>query len=182
MMELSLSSISKTLAYSSNPSFITSGLHRRFPKVLFSQCLRYRLPSQNIYSHSFRGLSAVRSPILIRCFSSSAASFEAGGGGGGPSGEFGGGGGGGGDGSDANPKAVAAEEVAGSSADVIVLDVGVSVLSCFVLFCFRFLSRCSVFIWNVYLNLENGGQGMTCGGCAASVKRILESQVSVLLS
>ena len=76
-------------------------------------------------------------PIPVRCFYNSSASFEAGGGGGGPTGEFGGGGGGGGDGGDANPKAVAAEEFAGSSGDVIILDVGVSVLSCFASVFFR---------------------------------------------
>ena len=90
-------------------------------------------------------MSAARSPIPVRCFYNSSASFEAGGGGGGPTGEFGGGGGGG-DGGDANPKAVAAEEFAGSSGDVIILDVGVSVLSCFASVFFR---KWHVFLWNV---------------------------------
>ncbi|RVW74561.1 Copper-transporting ATPase PAA1, chloroplastic [Vitis vinifera] len=141
-MESTLCTMSKTLASTSNPFFFTSSLHRRFPKALFSQCLRSRITSPNLSSPSLRALSAFRSPL--RCFSSSAASFAAGGGGGGPNGEFGGDGGGG-DGGDTNPKAAAAEEVTGFSPDVIILDVG----------------------------------GMTCGGCAASVKRILESQPQV---
>ncbi|KAL6329145.1 hypothetical protein AAG906_011598 [Vitis piasezkii] len=141
-MESTLCTMSKTLASTSNPFFYTSSLHRRFPKAIFSQCLRSRLTSPNLSSPSLRALSAFRSPL--RCFSSSAASFAAGGGGGGPNGEFGGDGGGG-DGGDTNPKVAAAEEVTGFSPDVIILDVG----------------------------------GMTCGGCAASVKRILESQPQV---
>ena len=137
-MESTLCTMSKTLASTSNTFFFTSSLHRRFPKALFSQCLRSRLTSPNLSSPSLRALSAFRSPL--RCFSSSAASFAAGGGGGGPNGEFGGDGGGG-DGGDTNPKAAAAEEVTGFSPDVIILDVGVSI---FVLFCFRFLSKCCV--------------------------------------
>ncbi|KAJ9686986.1 hypothetical protein PVL29_015726 [Vitis rotundifolia] len=140
-MESTICTMSKTLASTSNPFFFTSSLHRRFPKALFSQCLRSRLTSPNLSSPSLRALSAFRSPL--RCFSSSAASFAAAGGRGGPNGEFGGGGGG--DGGDTNPKVAAAEEVTGFSPDVIILDVG----------------------------------GMTCGGCAASVKRILESQPQV---
>ncbi|CAL0308176.1 unnamed protein product [Lupinus luteus] len=130
--------------------------------------LKYVVASYNNSSHcistsfasapSSRSLCAFssllrRTPFLLRCVSSSDASFasSAGGGnsGGGVSGGSGGGGGGsGGDYGDGSGKLVvdaAVQDLSEVSADVIILDVS----------------------------------GMVCGGCAANVKRILESQPQV---
>ncbi|XP_073267610.1 copper-transporting ATPase PAA1, chloroplastic isoform X3 [Populus alba] len=109
-------------------------------------------------SHSLKGLRAGVPLVRLRleCVSSSAASFgtTSGGGGGefggGGGGEFGGGGGGGGsNGGDAESNSVA-EAVGAEEAPELSPDV---------------------------IILDVGG--MTCGGCAASVKRILESQSQV---
>lgn len=176
-----------------NRHFITHNA-RSFLRHSSSQRGTLRLSS--ICSHNNDALASspflcTVAPLLRRrleCVSSSAASFEtssSGGGGGG--GEFGSGGGGGGsDGGDAESNSVAgavgAEEVSALSPDVIILDVGV-----------RSLKQTLVFVFilnNHYYFTILGGekkrkaktpllcwQGMTCGGCAASVKRILESQV-----
>ncbi|CAK7356983.1 unnamed protein product [Dovyalis caffra] len=153
---LPLFTISKAL----NRHFITNNT-RSFLRLSSTQLVARRLSS--IYSHnndaltssaSLKGLCTVV-PLLrqrSQCVSSSAASFgtSSGGGGGGGGGEFGSGGGGGGsDGGDAESKSVAG--VVGAE--------GVSVLSSDVII------------------LDVGG--MTCGGCAASVKRILENQPQV---
>lgn len=100
------------------------------------------------------------------------AAFGSGGGGDGGAGGTGGGGGEGGfGGGEAKTKSLAgeSEEVSVAAEDVIMLEVGVGGMVVFGLVLFL-----GDFGFEVLLIL----QGMSCGGCSASVKRILESQVS----
>ncbi|KAF3435020.1 hypothetical protein FNV43_RR22107 [Rhamnella rubrinervis] len=161
------------LSVSSAPSTlfaVSKSLNRRFFNSTVTQCLQARLLSQRracIYGFygvngaarlsstpsSLRRMCAAEASVRCRlqCFSSSAASFASGGGDGGFGGESGGGDGGGGDqsGSDGNAKSKLVVD-AGDEASALSSDV---------------------------IILDVGG--MTCGGCAASVKRILESQPKV---
>ncbi|KAL9388027.1 hypothetical protein Peur_021151 [Populus x canadensis] len=137
----------------------TTNTTRSLLRISSTQLVTRRLSS--IYSRnsdflpsspSLKGLRAGVPLVRLRleCVSSSAASFGTTSGGGGGGGEFGGGGGGGGsNGGDAESNSVA-EAVGAEEASVLAQDVIV---------------------------LDVGG--MTCGGCAASVKRILESQSQV---
>ncbi|KAI5593518.1 hypothetical protein BDE02_03G018700 [Populus trichocarpa] len=137
----------------------TTNTTRSLLRISSTQLVTRRLSS--IYSRnndllpsspSLKGLRAGVPLVRLRleCVSSSAASFGTTSGGGGGGGEFGGGGGGGGsNGGDAESNSVA-EAVGAEEAPVLAPDVIV---------------------------LDVGG--MTCGGCAASVKRILESQSQV---
>ncbi|KAA8545605.1 hypothetical protein F0562_020389 [Nyssa sinensis] len=166
----SLFTLSKALNSNSNP-FI-SRLHRRISTTCPSQCLRSQLAclqlrrlfstefrrstafgSISYSSNSLRGLCAVPVPPYasrLECVASSAASFASGAGGGG--GAFGGSGGDdSGDGSSGGGEAES-KSVAVGSGDVAALSSDVIILDV---------------------------GGMTCGGCAASVKRILESQPQV---
>ncbi|KVI01812.1 Cation-transporting P-type ATPase [Cynara cardunculus var. scolymus] len=113
----------------------------------------FRRPSRKLGSASplfgFRNVGGGSVPLVgyrLECVSSSAASFASGGGGIGGGGYSGGGGGGGGG---ADGGEVKATPIAGGADDVSALSSDVIILDV---------------------------GGMTCGGCAASVKRILESQ------
>ena len=192
-MESTLSATTTTIALFT----VSKALNRKLCRTPLSQCLssqlltrRFRCISANYHhgnpfafsSSSLMKLCAASVPPVRRrleCVASSAASFASGGGGGGGGvgGESSGGGGGGGsDGGDAKANLVAsgAQEVSALPSDVIVLDVGVRTLCLSLSICniamyfAKWLCFCVVCVW----------QGMTCGGCAASVKRILESQVS----
>ncbi|KAJ6700729.1 COPPER-TRANSPORTING ATPASE PAA1 CHLOROPLASTIC [Salix koriyanagi] len=138
-----------------NRHFITHDT-RSFLRHSSSQLGTLRLSS--VYSRKNDALASSPSlgtvvPLLRRrleCVSSSAASFGTSSGGGGGGGEFGSGGGGGGsDGGDAESNSVAG---AVDAEEVSLLSPDVIILDV---------------------------GGMTCGGCAASVKRILESQPQV---
>lgn len=116
--------------------------------------LDFRRSSRKLGSASplfgFRNVGGGRVPLVgyrLECVSSSAASFASGGGGIGGGGYSGGGGGGGGGGADGGE--VKATPIAGGADDISALSSDVIILDV---------------------------GGMTCGGCAASVKRILESQ------
>uniref|UniRef100_A0A5B7C100 HMA domain-containing protein n=1 Tax=Davidia involucrata TaxID=16924 RepID=A0A5B7C100_DAVIN len=165
-----LFAISKTL--NSNSSPFISRLHRHVSTTpshcLRSQlaCLQLRrifstefrrstaLSSISYSSNSLRSLRAVPVPTSVsrrlECVASSAASFASGAGGGG--GAIGGSGGDGdGDGSSGGWEAES-KTVAGGSEEVSAISSDVIIIDV---------------------------GGMTCGGCAASVKRILESQPQV---
>ncbi|XP_059648065.1 copper-transporting ATPase PAA1, chloroplastic [Cornus florida] len=164
-----LSAVSKTLNPNSNP--LISHLHRHFSTTRPTQCLRTRLVSlqlrrifngefrrSNVFgsiscsSNSLRSLCAVQVPpgrCRLGCVASSAASFASGAGGG--DGGIGGRGGGDGDGASDGGEAKSNPTAVGSE-EVSALSPDVIVLDV---------------------------GGMTCGGCAASVKRILESQPQV---
>ncbi|KAJ6389659.1 hypothetical protein OIU77_027893 [Salix suchowensis] len=137
---------------------LTTNINRSLLRIYSTQLVTRRLSS--IYSRnndvlpspSLKGLCAGVSLARLRleCVSSSAASFGTTSGGGG-GGVFGGGGGGGGgsNGGDAESNSVS-EAIGAKEAPMVSPDV---------------------------IILDVGG--MTCGGCAASVKRILESQSQV---
>ncbi|KAL5992393.1 Copper-transporting ATPase PAA1 [Asimina triloba] len=168
------------------PLFAISRTLNRFPSP------HHRSFSTNPLAHAFRARISSRNPIIsclfsgdlekpkewmftsvagvslqknspaampisrrLACISSSASVLSSGGSGdgvgGGNGGGFGGGGSGGGE-TEGEIPVVESENVSTLSSDVIILDVSVR---------------------------EIGLSGMTCGGCAASVKRILESQPQV---
>ncbi|KAF8404592.1 hypothetical protein HHK36_009479 [Tetracentron sinense] len=161
-----LFTLTKTLNSSSKP--FTNRLHRHFSRTHQSQILQRRFSPGKVRcicngdfqsSNEFISISSsgtsLRSlysavPISSRsaCISSSAASFASGGGGDGFHGKNRGGGNGG-DGGSSGGEAKS-KSVAGESDEV------------------------SAFSPDVII-IDVGG--MTCGGCAASVKRILENQV-----
>lgn len=155
--------LTKPLNSTCNPLFYN--LHRRFYHSRSSQLALLRLSRILINASAARGLNAFGSVSLSRsfdgvvlrpvqrrfeCVSSSAASFSSGGGASGGS-DGNSGGGGGGDGSSDAGEAKP-NSVAGGADDVSALSSDVIILDV---------------------------GGMTCGGCAASVKRILESQPQV---
>ncbi|KAJ4829589.1 Polyamine N-acetyltransferase 1 [Turnera subulata] len=160
---LTLFTISKVLnrhfttsAAANNPAVLLS--RRRFLLTPVSSLRRHGdaapfLSPSGAASSRLRALSAVL-PLLRRrleCASSSAASFgTSSGGGGGRGGDSGGEGGGGGNGSESGD--AKSNLVAGVGDEVPVRSPDVIILDV---------------------------RGMTCGGCAASVKRILESQPQV---
>ncbi|XP_027106278.1 copper-transporting ATPase PAA1, chloroplastic [Coffea arabica] len=159
-------SLTKTLnsSYSSTSPFI-SHLHRRFSPARPTQLLRlplHRILPNNSLAKSNRfgsiylprSLGAVElhpARSCLECVSYSAASFASGSGGFGGNDGSNGGGGGGGD-SSAEGGEVKPATVAAGADDISALASDVIVLDV---------------------------GGMTCGGCAASVKRILESQPQV---
>ncbi|CAK9163122.1 unnamed protein product [Ilex paraguariensis] len=171
---MSLLAITKTL--NPNSSTFVSQLHRRFSTNRSSNCLRTQLETLqfrrllrnsnslfqchgsnkfgSISSSTLRSLGGVDlRPMKSRleCVSSSAASFASGGGGIDGSGSDGNGGGGGGGGAAESGEVKVNLGVRGAE-DVSALSSDVIILDV---------------------------GGMTCGGCAASVKRILESQPHV---
>ncbi|KAF7127454.1 hypothetical protein RHSIM_Rhsim11G0136600 [Rhododendron simsii] len=158
-----LLTMSKTLTPTPNPLFLYR-LHRHFsaarpaPQRLRSQLVSLRLTrlltSEFQRSRACNAAScssnSLRLLSRLDCVASSAASFASSAGGGGGGGGIGGSGGGGGDG--------ASDSGEGKPDSVAVGAEEVSALSPDVII------------------LDVGG--MTCGGCAASVKRILENQAS----
>ncbi|XVF44760.1 hypothetical protein PTKIN_Ptkin02bG0149700 [Pterospermum kingtungense] len=162
-MESALSATAPTLALFS----ISKALNRHFSYIkspLIARCLHTRLFSQGrvvsplaslSYSSPLRSLSADSIPKLLprrlECAASSTASFGSVGGGGGVfGGDDGSSGGGGGEGAGGGDSK--AKLGAGAADELSALSPDVIILDV---------------------------GGMTCGGCAASVKRILESQPQV---
>lgn len=179
--------------------------HRHLVKPsLRSQCLPARISTLSlscIYRHGFHrstfevlpSLLKTPCPVLfpstvhrLRCVGNTTSPFASTGGDGGCGGECGSGGEGGGDGSDSgdamsNSAAAGVEDASSASSDVIILDVGVSITFSLPLYVKRIRLDVRVDGSFVLLNYSNAVcQGMTCGGCTASVKRILENQVSAV--
>ncbi|KAF8020023.1 hypothetical protein BT93_G0651 [Corymbia citriodora subsp. variegata] len=164
------STISKTLSLSSSPSSslnpVVFRLHRYVSRSLHRRCLPSRLIAHRlscIYADRIRSPGLSPAPSLsppapvrfrLRCVSSSAAPFGAfgGHGGGGGSGGGGGGGGRGGGGGGVDGEDGKAKSVVDGAEEASAVSSDVIILDV---------------------------GGMTCGGCAASVKRILENQPKV---
>lgn len=132
-------------------------LHRNFKRAVTSYNNRFHIPCSSASctsTPSLRNFGALlsRIPCRTRCVSSSAASFGSSAGGGNGGAGVGNGGGGGGSGSGGESGDGSVKLVGDAAQEVSALSPDVIILDV---------------------------SGMVCGGCAASVKRILESQPQV---